>query len=758
MAQAQVRPASVADFTFKVGEKTAEDLKVTGFDGTEEISRLFSFRVALCSDDPDIGFDEIVGKPCVLEIRAAGGSRFVNGIVRRFERSGEGASLTYYAAEIVPVHWLLTKRHRSRIFQEHNCSDMTVPGIIKKVLDDAGIPGDNYRFALQGSYDTREYVVQYRESELNFISRLMEEEGIFFFFEHTAEGHTMVIGDSPVAHPATPNEAEFAYREPTGLVSEQEQEYVYALRDGQEIRTGAVTLDDYNFQQPQVDLAASASADQFTSLEYSDYPGEYSDKAVGERYAKVRLEEFQCARRIERMDATVRALLPGFTFTLKEHPSEPLNRDYLVTRIAHVARQPQSVEEEAGAERGVEYKADVQTIPSDVPYRPPRRTPRPLIHGSQTAIVVGPSGEEIYPDKYGRVKVQFHWDREGKYDENSSRWTRVSQGSAGGQYGIMFLPRVGQEVIVEYIEGDPDRPIITGRVYNNDQMPPYSLPDEKTKSCIKTHSSKGGGGTNEIRFEDKKDSEQILLYAQKNLHVRVNNDRVENVDHDRHLTVKENKFELVKKKKHVEVSLDVNEKIGGNKSLHVSGDVGEEFSGNHSESTSGNIYLKSGKDLVIEAGTGLTLKVGGNFVKIDQSGVTVLGTLTKINSGGSGSNGSAVSLAQAEATINADSATPGKDVTYAAAPTAAAALEVEEKAFTPVEEEEEKETSWVEIEMVDEAGQPWPDERYEITFPDGQVRKGSLDRNGQAHVPLPEPVEVQVSFPRLDAEAWERSQ
>jgi type VI secretion system secreted protein VgrG len=742
------RPASEADFTFQVADKTPEDLKVTGFSGDEEISRLFSFRVEFCSDDSDIAFDDIVGKPCVLEIHAVSGSRYVNGIVRRFERTGEGSSLTYYAAEVVPVHWLLTKRYKSRIFQEHNCSDMTIPGIVKKVFDDAGIPSDNYRFALQGDYDTREYVVQYRESEMSFISRLMEEEGIFFFFEHTADGHTMVIGDNPVAHTETPNESEFAFRDPTGLVTEQEQEFVYNARDGQEVQTGAVALDDYNYKQPRVDLMATTAAEQYTSLEFSDYPGEYTDKPVGDRYAGIRLEEFQCQRRVQQMEANVRALLPGYKFTLREHPTESVNREYLVTRLVHTARQPQSAQEEAGAEYGIEYKAEVRTIPSDVPFRPPRVTPRPVVRGTQTAVVVGPSGEEIYTDKYGRVKVQYFWDREGVYDENSSRWTRVSQGSAGGQYGMMFLPRVGQEVVVDFLEGDPDRPLVVGRVYNNDQMPPYSLPDEKTKSCIKTHSSKGGGGTNEIRFEDKKGSEQILVYAQNNLHIRANTTRVENIGKDRHLTVKENKFELVKMNSNREVTLDLTEKIGGKKSLEVAGDVGEDVKGSHSEKVGTNFYLNATTNLVLEAGTNITLKVGGNSIALTSAGIFLSGSMVYVNSGSGATSGSTIALKAVEAPIDADSAVPGKDVTYTAQP----------QEYEPLEEEEERETSWVEIEMVDEAGQPWSGEYYEVTLPDGKVKKGYLDSNGQAHVPLPKATETQVSFPRLDQRAWEKIQ
>lgn len=785
MAQVPVRPASEADFTFKAGDKTTEDLKVTGFTGTEEISRLFSFRLELCSDDSDIVFDEIVGKPCTLEIHSASGSRFVNGIVRRFERTGEGVSLTYYAAEIVPVHWLLTRRHKSRIFQEHNCSDMTIPGIIKKVFDDAGIPGDNYRFALQGSYDTREYVVQYRESEMSFISRLMEEEGIFFFFEHTGEGHTMVIGDSPVAHTATPNESQFPFREPTGLVSEQEKEYVYGIHDGQEIQTGAVTLDDYNFKQPQVDLMAVASADQYTSLEYSEYPGEYTDKSVGDRYAGVRLEEFQCARRVQHMKTHVRALLPGYTFTLNEHPSEPLNRDYLVTRIAHTAYQPQATQEEASAERGIEYQAEVRTIPADVPFRPPRVTPRPVIHSTQTAVVVGPSGEEIYTDKYGRVKVQYFWDREGVYDENSSRWTRVSQGSAGGQYGMMFLPRVGQEVIVDFLEGDPDRPIITGRVYNNDLMPPYSLPDDKTKSTIKGHSSKGGGGTNEIRFEDLKDKEQLFIQAQRQMDTRVKADHYHTVGGSYHVQVGGEQNgqlsgelrELIYKAKHVHVKGDVltltdqdeshtvkgkvSIEVTGTHSTSVTGDVVEKFSANHKHEVT-QTYACKALSIKLEASAGIELKCGGSAIVLTPAAIFIKGgPLVNINSGSGPPVGpvtaAATTAEEAEDAGVADKSEPGKDVRYGGQKEEYEPIEVAEQEPAPAEEETpEEEKTWVEVELVDEFDEPVPSEPCAITAPDGREIRRTTDANGLIRVTGIDPGECQVNFYRRDREAWQR--
>jgi type VI secretion system secreted protein VgrG len=747
MAQASARPASVADFTFRAADKTTEDLKVTGFTGTEEISRLFSFRVELCSDDADITFDEIVGKPCVLEIRAASGSRYVNGIVRRFVRTGEGTNLTHYAAEIVPVHWLLTKRHKSRIFQESSCADMTIPGIIQKVLEDAGIPSDNYRFALQGSYGTREYVVQYRESEMNFVSRLMEEEGIFFFFEHTADGHVMVIGDSPVAHTGTPNEEEFAYREQTGLVTAQEQEYVYGLRDGQEIQTGAVALTDYNFQQPRADLKAAATADQYAALEYSDYPGKYVEKSVGDRYATIRLEEFQCQKRVQQMEATVRALLPGFKFTLTDHPNEAHNREYLVTHLTHQARQPQSAEEEATG-KGIEYHVSVRTMPSDVSFRAPRITPRPVIQGTQTAIVVGPAGEDLYTDKYGRVKVQYFWDRQGQFNENSSRWTRVAQSAAGGGYGIMFLPRVGQEVVIAFLEGDPDKPLITGCVYNSDQMPPYELPGEKTKSCIKSNTAKGGGGTNEIRFEDKKNGEQFLVHASRDMHTRVQKDRITDIAGEEHVTVVGNSVESVAGAKHIAIGTDLVEQVGANHSLAVGGSYAHTIGGSASMAIGANLLLSVGSKILISAGSEITLKAGGSFIKIDGSGVTVQGSTVKINSGGSAGSVPKRDPEKPKKTKTADKVVPGRDVTYN--------KETEEYVQVETGEMEPQPKSWVEVELTDDEGNPMAGEFYEVITPNGDRRAGTLDQHGVAREDELDPGNCEINFPRLDREGWRR--
>lgn len=769
MATQPLNASHVADFVFKVGDLEPDVLRVTDFEGSEGISGLFRFHVRVCSSQSDLDPAEFVGLGAALEIAGSSGRRYVNGIVSEFERLGDGSRLTHYAVEVVPIHWLLTRRRQSKIFQATNCSDMTIPGIVRQVMKDAGLPDDVSRWALSGAYTAREYVVQYRETDFAFISRLLEQEGIFYFFEHTSEGHKMVFGDSPTAHVATPDLPEVMFHVATGLVPDQGKEVIYRLRDRHRVQIGAVTLRDFNFTKPKVNLHSSVTADKFTSLEESDFPGEYEVKADGDRYAKVRLEEHQAARRVLRMSATCRALVPGYKFTLSDHPIAALNQEYLVTQVDVIGRQPQSAENEAGGELGQTFEADVLAIPASTPFRPPRVTPIPSIRGTQTAVVVGPSGSEIHTDEYGRVKVQFHWDRAGKYDENSSCFIRVSQGWAGGNYGIQFLPRIGQEVIVDFLEGDPDRPIITGRVFNAEQMPPYKLPDECTKSTIKSRSSVGGGGFNEIRFEDAKDKEQFFMHAQKSMDVRVLEDSKEWIGRDRHLIVKRDQLEQVERDQHLMVKGDQkavvegnsnlrvkvdqieqvegvskrtvkkeqftkvekdahflygaayaekvtgnvdltfeaehkeqikgdahlkcdanrNEEIGSNLSINVKSNADQKVSSNYALDAGANIHIKGGANVVVEAGAALTLKVGGNFVSIDASGVSVVGTIVKINSGGAAGAGAganptapAAPTAPAEpadpeaptAPLEADKADPGKDTTFQASPSSLAAI------------------------------------------------------------------------------------
>jgi type VI secretion system secreted protein VgrG len=640
----ELRTAQEADFVFEVNGFSGE-LRVLGFSGSEGISELFQFGLRLASDDAEIDIDSIVGQPAVLRILHDNGERKIHGIVSRFEQGSEGTDFTPYYAELVPEVWLTTQQFGCRIHQE-----MSVEDIISKELTDGGIAKDRFRFSLSGTHEQREYCVRYRESVWNFISRLLEDEGIFYFFEHTDDAAVLVMGDTDTVPTPIETPATIPFRDLSGTVSQEEAIFTY--RYSQEIRPGKIRYRDFNFEKPTVSLEKDKTASRDDALEVYDYPGGYLEPDIGDTLAQRRLEAMQARRIIGLGESLVRRIIPGYKFTMDEHPRTDFNREYLLTWISHKGTQPHGG---AAVEGRFEYTNEFRCIPSDVLYRPARRSPRPVVEGTQTAIVTGPSGEEIYPDKHGRVKVQFHWDREGHNDENSSCWIRVSQLWAGKNWGAMWIPRIGHEVIVDFLEGDPDKPIIIGRVYHGDNQPPYALPDNKTKSTIKSDSSKGGGGSNEIRFEDLKGSEEIYTHAQKDQNeVVVNNmstsvgndqsltvghDRTKTVKHDENTTIENNRTqtvngthtEWIKKDTMVTVAEGnyVHEVNTGTASSYVKADVTETYD------ASQNTTVK--KDITITAATGKITITAKQDIKIGTKANAVLeaksGRTVTVNSG-----------------------------------------------------------------------------------------------------------------------------
>lgn len=623
--------AGEARYTF-VSQGTSSELRVTRFAGYEGMSDLFRFGIDLASTDDQIDLDAVVGTPAQLDLLYEDGQRSVFGIVSRFEQSVSGETFTPYFAELVPTVWMLTQRHLSRIFQ-----NKTTQEIIEQVLNDAQVDSGYFRFALQGAYEAREYCVQYRESEWNFIARLLEEEGIFFFFEHTDDKDILVMADSPDANVDIAGEAEVVFRDPTGSVAEEE--YIYAFRYSQQIRPGGIALKDFNFTDAANALLKTQTADRNPELEIYEYPGLYGiDTSTGQppwdnrlqTLSSIRLEAAQARRLLGQGSSLCRRMLPGTKFTLADFPRDDLNQEYLLIAVHHEGTQPLGQDDAGGIYK---YNNHFRCIPSSIPFRPVRKTPKPVVDGSQTAIVTGPSGEEIYVDEHGRVKVQFHWDREGQMDENTSCWIRVSQLWAGAGWGAMFIPRIGHEVIVDFLEGDPDRPIITGRVYHGSNTPPYPLDDEKTKSTIKSDSTKGGGGSNEIRFEDLKGSEEVYIHAQKDqnekvendesvtigndLTVKVGHDQKINIKHNRDLTVEEGNqtTTVTKGTQTTTVKGDTTLTVqAGNNIIGVTGDMTTTVSGAITMSAKGGGISATGggKGVTITGKGGPGVKIGGS--------------------------------------------------------------------------------------------------------------------------------------------------
>ncbi|HEX5733790.1 MAG TPA: type VI secretion system tip protein VgrG [Blastocatellia bacterium] len=610
-------------------------LLLQGFRGEESVSRPFHFDLYMHSENRSIQIESIVGKKATVVIMQPDKrERYINGVLSSFLQAGSsplemGANpkiFAHYHATLVPHLWMLTRTSDCRIFQNE-----TAPDIIAKIFDEHKL---NFSPRLIGQFEKREYCVQYRESDFNFVSRLMEEEGIFYFFEHEADKHTLVLANDPGKFNPTPYHKDVSYK---SLIGEnQHMEVVTEWSVAQEVRPGRYAINDFNFKDPHFPLMSEVTGRDKRQLEVYDYPGEYATKNEGERLVGIRMHEQESPRETAVGSTMCRGLIAGYRFKLKDHYRRDFNRDYVVT-TSYISSDQGTNYRTTGVEAAAffQYSNHVQCIPFPEPFRPARTTPVPFMQGPQTAIVVGPPGEEIYVDQYGRVKVQFHWDREGKYNEKSSCWIRVSQNWAGKRWGAIFTPRVGQEVIVDFLEGNPDQPIITGRVYNGQAMPPYELPAEKTKSTIKSDSSKGGGGFNEIRFEDKKGDEQVFIHAEKDFDLRVKQDARELVGNNRHLIVDADQKELVRADKLLHVVGDQTEKIDGSFTIHTGMEKQEKVGLRYALDAGLEISQKARLNFLIESEMAITLKVGTNTISISPAGIFIVGTVVVVTSTGS---------------------------------------------------------------------------------------------------------------------------
>jgi type VI secretion system secreted protein VgrG len=624
-----------------IGTPLGQDkLLLERYTGTEAMSRLFRFNADLLSAEY-VKFSDIVGQPVTMTLHAPDKpKRFVNGIVSRFEFAERRDRFYHFRAEIVPWLWKLTLKTNCRIFQKKSVID-----VIKKVFTDSGF--QDFKDSTKKSYQPRDYCVQYRESDFAFVSRLMEEEGIFYFFQHENGKHTLVMADSHDANAPCPNQPQARF-EGTARTLEFDEDVVTAITMHQELRSGKYSHTDYNFETPTTSLLAQSpttvSLAGNSALEVFDYPGRYEKKSEGSDLTDVRMQEIESDHLVAMGEGHCRAFMPGYRFDLTHHSVDALNQTYLLAEVNSRASVGTAYAENQ-ANRNVDpggYDNSFTAIPYSVPYRPRRITRSSVVEGPHVAVVVGPGGEEIYTDKYGRIKVQFYWDREGGNDENSSCWVRVSQAWAGDQFGSMWIPRIGEEVIVDYLEGDPDHPIVTGRVYNAQNMPPYPLPDKSTVSTFKSRSSKGGGTSdcNELRFEDKKGDEQLFMQAQKDMDLNVKNDYREAIGNDYHQDIGNDQLVNIGNDQQVTIAQNRTESVGQALSLTVGTNYDQSVGSAMAVSAGQTVYIKAGMSVVIEGGMQVTLKGPGGFVDIGPAGVTIQGTMVLINSGGAAGSGS----------------------------------------------------------------------------------------------------------------------
>lgn len=597
---------------------------------TETLSATFQMDVELLSHDPAVDFDAVLGHNLTVGInRPRGGERFFNGYVTSFGFAGVAGRMFLYRATVSPWLWLLKQTENCMIF--HNESAVS---IAEKIFDAHGFT--DYRFEVQGSPPTYEYCVQYRESDFNFISRLFEKEGLYYFFDHENGKHTLVVTDSMDAHQPDPG-YETIPMVMDDDTARRQREGIFSWRSRQQIRATEVTLQDYNFTAPRAEMLVSetiARNHAASGLKLYQYPGEYKDTGAGAQYAKLRVEEQQASFEIAQADTNAHGIRTGYRFGLSKHPVAKVNDEYLVTS-SHIECRAGGFTSGGGDE--AEFSCAFMAMPMSSIHRPARVTPKPMIYGPQTAVVTNKTeGEEIEPvDEHGRVLVSFEWEREGTL----SCPVRVSQGIAGAGWGMMNIPRHGQEVIVEFEDGNPDRPIITGRVYNAKSEFPYNPMDKPTVTTLKTNSSKGGGGFNELRFDDKKGEENIFVHAEMSMDTRVKETRRTYIGTDDHRIIDNDQFLQVAGTRHETVGAEYRVTVGENMSF-TGGDAAYfKLGGNFATDAGGDVHMKAGGKAVIEAPMGVTLKCGGNFITVDNTGVAIKGTFVKINSGGSALSG-----------------------------------------------------------------------------------------------------------------------
>jgi type VI secretion system secreted protein VgrG len=766
-------------------------LLIRSITGREAISHLYSFDVeAFAPNDEPVDFSKLVGQPVMVAVALKNDEkRYFHGIVKSLVRGARGFTATSYRIELVPALWLLSQRTQSRIFQQ-----ISVPDILKKVLE--GIEVD---YELTGDFEPRDYCVQYRESDFAFASRLMEEEGMYYFFRHREDGHTLVVANSPQSHEDLPCDNKLCFDEERGGF-ETTDEIVYIWEKQQILKPGKVTLWDHCFELPHKSLDAQEMVDEDLQvgeiahklkiagndkLELFDYPGGYAQRFDGiapggseraddlqkiyadnQRTTKIRMQqETVGALQITAHTDTLH-ICPGYKFELDRHYSD--NDTYVITSSSVAIPQRGAYYGDGSETEGPPPEVIFNCIPLQLPFLPNRITPKPTIYGTQTAVVVGPAGEEIFTDKYGRVKIQFFWDREGKFDGNSSCWVRVGSPWAGKQWGMIHIPRIGQEVIVAFEEGDPDQPIIVGSVYNSDQMPPHELPANKTQSGVKSRSTPGAGSNNlnEIRFEDKIGAEHIFIHGEKDIHVRC----------------KASYFETIGGDFNQSVGGDSRIQIGGKSSVRVKGDESRvieatflqraESGTNIMDGTAMNlkcdgelrvkgdlvnliaaaalkIIATSGIEIADDAGIYLNCK--GSSIALTPGSIHITSGLVHINSevaAGSvadvgipdGTNpdgpGAALMPGETKATANPAGSTTAGENTH------------DEKA-----DENKDKTHWIEVELLDESGAPVAGESCEITLPSGKKATRSTNKNGLIRVGKIDAGNCTVRWLELDQDA-----
>ena len=588
-------------------------LPIVALDGREALSSLFEFDLTLLADDASLDDVDVTGERVTLELDYGARSRTIHGIVRSFEKGESTEFVSTYRVTLSPSAYLLALREDCRVFQGR-----TAPEIIESVVTAAGFSSTDYRLSLHGAYLPREHAIQYRETDWSFLRRVLESEGIFCFFDHAADREVLVFADDTSAYRrmSGPEELPF-WRQGSG---HRDGERVRRFRHTKELRAGKVELRGHDFRSPQ-GLLESRAESGTTAIAIHDAPPAFDTYERGDRLARLRLAQETTRGGSARATSDSLGIEPGVVFRLTEHGVDALNRDWLVTSAEHriTPREDDDTYADIDSMAGGHYENELSCIPADVPFRSTATTEKPRM-GIQTAVVVGPPGQEVHCDELGRVKVQFHWDREGQNDDRSSSWLRVSQAWAGAGYGAMFVPRVGNQVLVDFADGDPDRPIIVGSVYDAKNLPPLALPQSRTATTFRTSSSPGDGDHSELLFDDQRGQEYVALRSSRDLTVGVARDKDESVARNESLQVGGDREKTVSGTEATRVGVMRTIDVGGGQSTNIGLDESVTVGGGQNTIVGGARSVEvGGIDALIVVGQktevigeGLKLRVGGD--------------------------------------------------------------------------------------------------------------------------------------------------
>jgi type VI secretion system secreted protein VgrG len=635
--------ASDAQFTFEFLDVDYE-VSVLSFNAVENISHLSGTTLMLVSEQV-IPCKEVVRQEGVLTIINPEGignpDRYIHGILRKFRHAGMNGRFHIYEAHLVPSLWLLSLKQDCRIFQ-----DMKLQDIIRKILEESDITSDLYEFRLEHEDIFNKFNIQYNETDLHFISRLLEKEGIFYFFEHYEDKHVVVFCDSNAFYQDIEGDTSIQFNSGGGMVSANAisiSSFDYSVR----MRPSAHTHTNFNFKKPSVKLETTFEGENHNPdepFEIYSYPGSYGEPVRGDRLAQIRMETMAALKEKGRGVSNCTRLTSGATFQLTGHRNQEFNQEYFLFGVTHGGKQPGVLKEQAPKDATPGYSNAFMVIPSSVTYRPEQRHEKPMVPGLLSAVVTGPKGEEIWPDQYGRVNVQFHFDREGKMDEKSSCWLRTIQFWNGTTWGSQFIPRIGDEVLVTFVNGDMDYPIIMGSAINEAKLPNYNLPANKTQSGIRTRSTPGGNpdNYNELRFEDKKGAEEVFLQGEKDWNILIKNDKGQYVGNDETLNVRNNRTktvgvdqsESIGANKTINVGVNHVETIGSNMNLSVGNCKTEFVAINTAETIGAAKELSIGGAYAITVGGAMNTAVGlGQFEEVGLSKKIVVGKRFDISSG-----------------------------------------------------------------------------------------------------------------------------